>query len=61
MNYIYIQLIELMTLYIYIWIIVNYIYFQTESPLMIKPYLNKLTASELHAIMSSGLSTVSGE
>ncbi|XP_043529000.1 uncharacterized transporter YutK isoform X3 [Frieseomelitta varia] len=32
----------------------------TESPLMIKPYLNKLTASELHTIMSSGLSTVSG-
>lgn len=32
----------------------------TESPLMIKPYLNKLTTSELHTIMSSGLSTVSG-
>ncbi|KZC05789.1 Solute carrier family 28 member 3, partial [Dufourea novaeangliae] len=32
----------------------------TESPLLIKPYLNKLTASELHAIMCAGFATVSG-
>ncbi|KAH0953201.1 hypothetical protein HN011_008798 [Eciton burchellii] len=32
----------------------------SESPLLIKPYLNKLTSSELHAILSSGFSTVSG-
>lgn len=32
----------------------------TESPLLIKPYLNKLTSSELHAIMCSGFATVSG-
>ncbi|XP_044004713.1 solute carrier family 28 member 3 isoform X1 [Aphidius gifuensis] len=32
----------------------------TESPLLIKPYISKLTASELHAIMSSGFATVSG-
>ncbi|XP_076242003.1 concentrative nucleoside transporter 2 isoform X2 [Calliopsis andreniformis] len=32
----------------------------TESPLLIKPYLNKLTGSELHAIMCSGFATVSG-
>ncbi|XP_012171534.1 solute carrier family 28 member 3 isoform X1 [Bombus terrestris] len=32
----------------------------TESPLMIKPYLNKLTTSELHTIMCSGFATVSG-
>lgn len=38
-----------------------FIYFQTESPLVIKPYLNKLTTSELHAIMCSGFATVSGE
>lgn len=32
----------------------------SESPLMIKPYINQLTSSELHAILSSGFSTVSG-
>ncbi|XP_032670572.1 solute carrier family 28 member 3-like [Odontomachus brunneus] len=32
----------------------------SESPLLIKPYLNKLTSSELHAIMCSGFATVSG-
>ncbi|KAG5677451.1 hypothetical protein PVAND_007209 [Polypedilum vanderplanki] len=33
---------------------------QTESPLVIKPYIKKLTHSEIHAVMVSGLSTVSG-
>lgn len=37
-----------------------YFVFQSESPLMIKPYINKLTSSELHAVLSSGFSTVSG-
>ncbi|OXU17621.1 hypothetical protein TSAR_011581, partial [Trichomalopsis sarcophagae] len=32
----------------------------TESPLLIKPYLSKLTTSEIHAIMCSGFATVSG-
>ncbi|KAL7305259.1 hypothetical protein TKK_0002396 [Trichogramma kaykai] len=32
----------------------------TESPLLIKPYLNSLTGSEIHAIMCSGFATVSG-
>ncbi|XP_014208391.1 solute carrier family 28 member 3-like [Copidosoma floridanum] len=32
----------------------------TESPLLIKPYINQLTNSELHAIMCSGFATVSG-
>ena len=32
----------------------------TESPLLIKPYLNKLTASELHTVMCSGFASVSG-
>ncbi|KAG5332733.1 S28A3 protein, partial [Acromyrmex heyeri] len=32
----------------------------SESPLLIKPYLNQLTSSELHAVLSSGFSTVSG-
>lgn len=33
---------------------------QTESPLIIKPYIKILTHSEIHAVMVSGLSTVSG-
>lgn len=33
---------------------------QTESPLVIKPYIKILTHSELHAVMVSGFSTVSG-
>ncbi|XP_053996171.1 solute carrier family 28 member 3-like [Hylaeus anthracinus] len=32
----------------------------TESPLLIKPYLHKLTTSELHTIMCSGFGSVSG-
>ncbi|EFN78482.1 sodium/nucleoside cotransporter 1 isoform X2 [Harpegnathos saltator] len=32
----------------------------SESPLLIAPYLNKLTSSEIHAIICSGFSTVSG-
>ncbi|GAF21593.1 LOW QUALITY PROTEIN: nucleoside permease NupC [Bacillus sp. JCM 19047] len=33
---------------------------QTEAPLMIKPYLNKMTASELFAVMTGGMATVAG-
>ena len=33
---------------------------QTEAPLMIKPYLSKLTSSELFAVMVGGLSSVAG-
>ncbi|XP_076763627.1 concentrative nucleoside transporter 2 [Xylocopa sonorina] len=32
----------------------------SESPLIVKPYLNKLTSSELHTVMASGFATVSG-
>lgn len=32
----------------------------SESPLIIKPYIKLLTESEIHAIMVSGFSTVSG-
>ncbi|XP_072760726.1 solute carrier family 28 member 3 isoform X2 [Anoplolepis gracilipes] len=32
----------------------------SESPLLFKPYINQLTSSELHAILSSGFSTTSG-
>lgn len=33
---------------------------QSESPLIIRPYIKYLTHSELHAIITSGFSTVSG-
>ena len=33
---------------------------QTESPLMIKPYLPDLTRSELHAVMTGGFATIAG-
>ncbi|CAL7933318.1 unnamed protein product [Xylocopa violacea] len=32
----------------------------SESPLVVKPYLNRLTSSELHTVMASGFATVSG-
>ena len=33
---------------------------QTEAPLIVAPYLEKMTRSELHAVMVSGMATVSG-
>lgn len=33
---------------------------QTESPLMIKPYLPRLTRSELFALMTGGMATIAG-
>lgn len=33
---------------------------QTESPLMIKPYLSQLTKSELHSVMTGGFATIAG-
>lgn len=33
---------------------------QTEAPLVIKPYINQLTKSELHAIMTGGFATIAG-
>ncbi|ETN85880.1 hypothetical protein NECAME_06194 [Necator americanus] len=33
---------------------------QAESALLIRPYLEKQTASELHAIMTSGFSCIAG-
>jgi CNT family concentrative nucleoside transporter len=33
---------------------------QTESPLLIKPYINKMTRSELLCIMSGGMATIAG-
>ena len=33
---------------------------QTEAPLLIKPYVESMTMSELHAVMTGGFATVSG-
>eukprot|EP00928_Gymnodinium_smaydae_P035012 TRINITY_DN24702_c0_g2_i1.p1 TRINITY_DN24702_c0_g2~~TRINITY_DN24702_c0_g2_i1.p1 ORF type:complete len:571 (-),score=125.50 TRINITY_DN24702_c0_g2_i1:285-1997(-) len=33
---------------------------QTESPLLIKPFLKDLTMSELHAVMTAGFATIAG-
>ncbi len=33
---------------------------QTEAPLMIKPFFDKMTMSELHAVMTGGFATVAG-
>lgn len=33
---------------------------QTEAPLLVKPFLNGMTRSELHAVMSSGFATIAG-
>ena len=33
---------------------------QTEAPLVVKPFINKMTMSELHAIMVGGFATVAG-
>ncbi|XP_036383538.1 solute carrier family 28 member 3-like [Megalops cyprinoides] len=33
---------------------------QTESPLLIRPYISQLTVSEIHAVMTSGFATIAG-
>jgi CNT family concentrative nucleoside transporter len=33
---------------------------QTEAPLLIKPYINAMTLSELHAVMTGGFATIAG-
>ncbi|KAM4708602.1 solute carrier family 28 member 3 [Discoglossus pictus] len=33
---------------------------QTESPLLIRPYLENLTKSEIHAVMTAGFATIAG-
>lgn len=33
---------------------------QTESPLLIRPYLKDLTKSEIHAVMTGGFATIAG-
>ncbi|KAJ8413917.1 hypothetical protein AAFF_G00065150 [Aldrovandia affinis] len=33
---------------------------QTESPLLIRPYITQLTVSEIHAVMTGGFATIAG-
>ncbi|XP_033101705.1 solute carrier family 28 member 3-like isoform X2 [Anneissia japonica] len=33
---------------------------QTEAPLLIQPFLNRMTRSELHAVMTGGFATIAG-
>jgi CNT family concentrative nucleoside transporter len=33
---------------------------QTEAPLLVKPFIEKMTMSELHAVMTGGFATVAG-
>ena len=35
-------------------------YFQTEAPLLIRPMINDMTTSELHAVMVGGFATIAG-
>lgn len=42
------------------YLIFLYFFLQTESLLLIKPYVSKLTSSEIHAVMCSGFASVSG-
>ena len=34
---------------------------QTEAPLLVKPYLNKMTMSEMLCLMTGGMTTIAGE
>ena len=36
------------------------IFKQTEAPLLIRPFLEGMTASELHAVMTGGFATIAG-
>jgi len=33
---------------------------QAQTPFLIKPYLSKLTLSEIHAVMTGGFATIAG-
>jgi concentrative nucleoside transporter, CNT family len=41
-------------------VVANVFVGQTESPLVIKPYINKMTQSELLTIMTGGMATIAG-
>lgn len=33
---------------------------QTEAPLLVRPFINKMTSSELHCLMAGGMATIAG-
>lgn len=37
-----------------------YFVFQSESPLMIRPFLPEMTKSEIHAVCTGGFATIAG-
>lgn len=37
-----------------------FFHFQTEAPILIRPYLSIMTKSELHAVMVGGFATIAG-
>ena len=36
------------------------IFFQTEAPMLLRPFLNHMTRSELHTVMTCGFASISG-
>ena len=38
----------------------QYVLFQSEAPLMIRPLLKHMTRSEIHAVMTGGFATIAG-
>ena len=36
------------------------LWFQTEAPLLIRPYLADMTLSEIHTVMTGGFATIAG-
>lgn len=37
-----------------------FLFWQTEAPLLVRPFLSHVTLSELHAIMTGGFATIAG-
>lgn len=43
-----------------LWVKYNVPCYQSEAPLTVKPYIGKMTNSELNAIMTGGFATIAG-
>ena len=44
----------------YLMNLLNLFIFQSEAPLMIRPFLKDMTKSELHAVCTGGFATIAG-
>lgn len=42
------------------WVRKTFHQFQTEAPILIRPFLADMTKSELHAVMTGGFATIAG-